>query len=486
MAQAGKVHVCIYDLKGAVIQSAELYVQEGRNSIILPQQNTGMYLVSIKGNGIYRYEGGKFKKIFSDTCGLWIPSGNTAVGIFDGNLLGKESIACSYISSGVNYFNVAYEKMLSEDHMVFDIPNEEMRIHSIIGSLYHELWQSTSAPDTIKNMINEYFYYPYVVAVSSEESIKTYECIEEMTTMTEPRIYAVLAAPPFFEGYEYEDSPSTSWGKTSSQATGGGFASSNIASLILGFEQDITIFGHKIGGVDFETHIGYDYTFSDEEEITTEYGIEYTTFTQDAVVLQFTPFTTYTYKCTRSDNPDELDGLFTISLPDKPRNMVLSMDDYVLLRADNPNIPDLRKVFTHTMGNPFTYPSSPDDFKPNYGKGGVLWANGDSSKMVDAGSGGKIALSITITEETTSTSEHSFELDVELVGNLAGIKAGFGYGNGETWSTSHTEGVGHSVTGEVLGPKQLGEVPNFRWNICKYNYKLNNQEFPVVNYMVTR
>ena len=99
-----------------------------------------------------------------------------------------------------------------------------------------------------------------------------------------------------------------------------------------------------------------------------------------------------------------------------------------------------------------------------------------------------VTLTITETTETSSIKENSFSLEAQLVVNFLGAKAGFGYGHGENWSTTHTDGVGSVVSAEVLGPTKIGDqnIPNFYWNFCKYNYRLNGQEFPVVNFIVKR
>jgi hypothetical protein len=333
--------------------------------------------------------------------------------------------------------------------------------------------------------------YPTLTAIRGTESERIYQFAERQYAMSEPRIYALLAAPPYFANYDYPyGPPCTSWGKSTSTASGEGRNSSNSASLIFGYEQDITIpmFGAKLGSIDFETKLTYDYTFGHDSTNTTEFGIEYSTFTDDAVAMQLTPYTIYNYKCISSANAEEIGSILSISVPGRPANTIITLQDYMLLRADNQSIPDLTKVFHHTPGDPFSYPDDPKKVGSNYGLGGILWGNNNANDMVATGSGGRITLTITETTETSDIKENSFNLEAQLVVNFLGAKAGFGYGHGETWSTTHTDGVGSVVSAEVLGPTKIGDqnIPNFYWNFCKYNYRLNGQEFPVVNFIVKR
>jgi hypothetical protein len=71
-----------------------------------------------------------------------------------------------------------------------------------------------------------------------------------------------------------------------------------------------------------------------------------------------------------------------------------------------------------------------------------------------------------------------------VVTTVPGIKIGAGYGHGESWANQHIEGEGHSVAGTVPAPANIGEIPNFSWTLAWYKYRIGNQEFPVVNYVV--
>ncbi|MBP5613318.1 MAG: T9SS type A sorting domain-containing protein, partial [Bacteroidales bacterium] len=448
-------------------------------------------------NRVWRWNGSTFTSVYDfGVESQWVPSGNMAVGNFDRNSEGRDQVAFNTLLMDLQFGTGKTQqksftlttRLLAEKSGGF-----ANQTHSTANA------GSLTFPFTIFPLIGGYttsyngmtLEYPTLAAIRGTESERIYQFESRQYAMSEPRIYALLAAPPYFADYDYPyGPPCTSWGKSTSSASGEGRSSSNSASLIFGYEQDITIpmFGAKLGSIDFETKLTYDYTFGSDSTSTTEYGIEYSTFTDDAVAMQLTPFTIYNYKCVSSANEDEIGSILSISVPGRPANTIITLQDYMLLRADNQSIPDLTKVFHHTPGDPFSYPDDPKKVGSNYGLGGILWGNNNANDMVATGSGGRITLTITETTETSTIKENSFNLEAQLVVNFLGAKAGFGYGHGENWSTTHTDGVGSVVSAEVLGPTKIGDqnIPNFYWNFCKYNYRLNGQEFPVVNFIVKR
>ena len=456
-------------------------------------------------NYIWRWDGSKFNSIYYfGTDVHWVPSGNLAVGNFNRNAEGRDQVVFNTLytelitdvsansTNNITKNFTATTRMLSEKSGGF---GNEVHSTATAGSVTYNAPEKLSFPPVFYICPNAFtnfaLEYPTLTAIRGTESERIYQFAERQYAMSEPRIYALLAAPPYFADYAYPyGPPCTSWGKSTSTASGEGRNSSNSASLIFGYEQDITIpmFGAKLGSIDFETKLTYDYTFGDDSTHTTEFGIEYSTFTDDAVAMQLTPYTIYNYKCISSANEEEIGSILSISVPGRPANTIITLQDYMLLRADNQSIPDLTKVFHHTPGDPFSYPDDPKKVGSNYGLGGILWGNNNANDMVATGSGGRITLTITETTETSDIKENSFNLEAQLVVNFLGANAGFGYGHGETWSTTHTDGVGSVVSAEVLGPTKIGDqnIPNFYWNFCKYNYRLNGQEFPVVNFIVKR
>lgn len=316
------------------------------------------------------------------------------------------------------------------------------------------------------------------------------------TAMSEPRIYAMLASPPYYkytpngEPYEYEYDMGTAWGKSEVSSTSSSSSSSHAASVITGYEQEFTVpfLGTKIGGIELTVALESEWTNSSERTYTTTTMSSFQTKNTDNVVMQASFYHTYEYEVLAGPDPDQIGSSVFFSVPSKTMTMMITLDDYNLIAADSKNIPDLRKVFTHTVGYPFTYPSNKQeliDKAPN--PSSVLWgAPFNGAEFVNTGSGGFLNRSITLDESTAETSEFSFSVDVDLVSTFNGVKAGAGYGYDNTNSTTHTEGTGHSVSGQVAGLRRLGDsgLRDFFWNICWYKCTLGGQTFPVLEYVV--
>ena len=316
------------------------------------------------------------------------------------------------------------------------------------------------------------------------------------TSMSEPRIYAMLASPPYYkytpngEPYEYEYDMGTAWGKSEVSSTSSSSSSSHAASVIAGYEHEFTvpILGTKIGGIELSVALESEWTNSTERTYTTTTMSTFQASNTDNVVMQTSFYHTYEYEVLAGPDPDQIGSSVFFSVPSETMTMMITLDDYNLIAADSKNIPDLRKVFTHTVGYPFTYPSNKQeliDKAPN--PSSVLWgAPFNGAEFVNTGSGGFLNRSITLDESTAETSEFSFSVDVDLVATLYGVKAGAGYGYNNSNSTTHTEGTGHSVSGQVAGLRRLGEsgLRDFFWNICWYKCTLGGQTFPVVDYVV--
>jgi uncharacterized protein (TIGR02145 family) len=316
------------------------------------------------------------------------------------------------------------------------------------------------------------------------------------TAMSEPRIYAMLASPPYYkytpngEPYEYEYDMGTAWGKSEVSSTSSSSSSSHAASVIAGYEQEFTVplWGTKIGGIELSVALESEWTNSSERTYTTTTMSSFQTKNTDNVVMQASFYHTYEYEVLAGPDPDQIGSSVFFSVPLQTMTMMITLDDYNLIAADSKNIPDLRKVFTHTVGYPFTYPSNKQeliDKAPS--PSSVLWgAPFNGAEFVNTGSGGFLNRSITLDESTAETSEFSFSVDVDLVSTLYGVKAGAGYGYDNTNSTTHTEGTGHSVSGQVAGLRRLGEsgLRDFFWNICWYKCTLGGQTFPVLEYVV--
>ena len=327
-------------------------------------------------------------------------------------------------------------------------------------------------------------------AVSGRTVGKRLRFKSRQTAFSEPRIYAMLAAPPTYAYGDGEQDPGydfvTSWGYSRSTSTETTRSSSISSSAIMGFEMEINapLTGQKIGGTDFTSKIQQECTSSTSTGKTVTYSQQYEARDDDRVVMQVTPYTVYTYEIVQADNPDELGGDFIIAMPGQARTIGLAVGDYQYLVADAPGTPDISKVFAHSIGNPYSYPASGRDI-PSVGQ--VMWGNGREDDWVTTGSGGSVIREIALDETTSQTAGFSFGMETELVVTAGCVKAGVGFGYNNTNETTHTEGKGFAVSACVPGLASGDRNPSrtfFDWNLCWYRYTLDGQTFPVVNYIV--
>lgn len=327
-------------------------------------------------------------------------------------------------------------------------------------------------------------------AVNDRTMSKQLKFKSKTAAYSEPRIYAMLAAPPTYSYAEGEQKPDydfvTSWGYSRSSTTTTTQSSSISSSAILGFELEINapITGQKIAGMDFTTKIQQECSSSTSSGKTITYSQQYEARDDDRVVMQVTPYTIYTYEIVKADNPDELGGNFIIAMPGQAKTIGLAAKEYQYLMADAPGTPDISQVFNHRIGDPYSYPASGKDIKS---VGNVMWGNGREDDWVTTGSGGSVIREIALDESTSKTAGFTFGVESELVVTTGCVKAGAGFGYNNTNETTHTEGSGFAVSACVPGLASGDRNSNrtfFDWNLCWYKHTIDGQTFPVVNYIV--
>lgn len=330
---------------------------------------------------------------------------------------------------------------------------------------------------------------------------RRYKFVSCQATMSEPRIKFALAAAPYWgkvppgydnagDDYDYgEIAPSTEWVTSSSSTEVTENSNGTSAKVIFGYEQEnkVSVFGVEIGkyGFEFETNISYDWEKSVSEGTTYAFESGCSAGRDNKVGLTMTPVWLYTYECIESNDPDNIGMTVVCGAPSYPRDLELSQTDYMLLRGDRDDIPDISSIFTHTPGDPLTYLNNPDKVETTTN---IIWSNNNKDQYSTTGSDGTKSFSIEVSRENSTTTTNTFSLDMSLVGFVGAfnhtIKAGFGMGYNHSWSSTYTTGYGTTVTGTVPLPKRLGDVPMFDWNMCRYSVKVGGQEFPVVNYIV--
>lgn len=330
---------------------------------------------------------------------------------------------------------------------------------------------------------------PTLVAARSRELARTYKLESYDRAFSEPRIYALLAAAPYFEGYN--EPGETTWGTINNTENGVMTSDEFSSSVILGFEHEITapVVGIKLADIEVTAKITAETSVSHGYSVSREFGETHIAEEDDRVILQLSPYEQFAYRCLNSPNIDEIGGLLTVSMPMQRIFTGITLDDYNRLVADQPGVPQLTKLFTHTPGDPFTYPNDESYFKTNVKNGKLLWAHGynDQETLAEIGSGGKTIRTISLSTAETDVASNTYGFETEIVTTVADVKLGTGFGYNHTNENSHTVAKTHEVSATVSGRKSLSDNDkNFAWNLCWFDYELNKQKFPVLHYIVKK
>ena len=307
---------------------------------------------------------------------------------------------------------------------------------------------------------------------------------------TDPKVFAVVAAPPFFKDLEHTPDASTSFNNETriefSQSNSEGVASSSTITVgaYLSFEQDIAIFGVKLGQVEAEA--SYKYNMSSEHSTTRETTHTqsfYTTGEDDMVVLYTVPTSVFRYK---TYNPKSTGNGYSTSttdivVPYEPMLVSVTLDEYQTIYQkykDKGILPDLSNLFYET-GRPDTYPSETPIKKID---GSFL----SSATQLPSGTLCN-SMSISVTEEnseTTSTSHAmEFKAGAGAGGVTVGVLGGFDLGSGYTTTSTKGKTYAAALCGIPLTLKDEYSY-GFNWKLAQYyiDNGPKSYSFPFVTY----
>ena len=361
-----------------------------------------------------------------------------------------------------------------------------------------QLWDGNKNLELTKTMLtnisdgNERNSHPVLCKFADRTQSKHFRFISHELTFSEPRIYAAIAAAPYYEGLEGSGDATSSWGKTSSVGQSTATSDSWGGSIIAGYEYDYSIPFIAKGGIEFTTTVSASAGITTEQEVTTSYGSSYDAKQDHIVVMQATPFDTYRYEIIASDNPDEIGMEFIVSMPRTRRFMPLKLEDYVRLMGSQKGVSKPQRYLTATPGVPFSYPPFYDTNSPLYFvdddhpflQGQAI---DDSNTFEGAGTGGTTTRFISLQKNKSRTTSVEIGVEMELVATVNGVKAGVGFNYNHTNENTHTIGKEFAVSGTVPGLPSLNdpEHPQFNWNIVWFYVKDEGGVYPVVNYAVT-
>ncbi len=304
-----------------------------------------------------------------------------------------------------------------------------------------------------------------------------------------PKVLAVLASSPYFEDLMNRDDLSgayiqseTSYAKTEGSSDGAVASTSIWAGAYASLEQDITIFGIKIGSIEASSTIKAKFTYEFEMNSTLEQTVAYSTSVgADAVVLYSIPTVVYEYTAYTPDGKGGYNAqAMTITSPHTAAIQVMDLETYEEIAKDYDDLPKIAgNIMTHTLGDPSTYPTSTKGYED-----AIVW-NGNYAAVgyTDAPNGQNITQTIDMSTEYSHAFVFSSEAEYTAgigagcvtVGVVAGGEAGAGYVMTSTSGSSYTA----SMQNMPIEAKEFGY--GFSWKLFAYD----GGGFPVVSYLVT-
>ncbi|HKO50182.1 MAG TPA: hypothetical protein VJV79_20770 [Polyangiaceae bacterium] len=269
---------------------------------------------------------------------------------------------------------------------------------------------------------------------------------------SEPRVLAVLAAAPYFEG-ENESNSSTSI----SFGDGQGVETESTIGL-----RSSTSIGYTapnlFGTTEFETKLtfGFSTDWISSQSVTLEQTQTWTAGNEDAVVFQVIPFDVYYYNVVSSPMAEDVGTAVTINVPRKLNTYKVPVALYNKSIVNGPTVGS--GLLRHTVGDPSSYPdSNPCQSASDtqmFGSTSYLidpnewcYASADTLHVgVGTGSVGfSIARSEGSSEGTNTDLSVDFEVTVGAGGVSFGQSVGFHYGYTYTVDSSRS----YSFSGQV-------------------------------------
>lgn len=361
--------------------------------------------------------------------------------------------------------------------------------------LYSTIFKNYCNKQTIRtlntNTKEEGLVLPVICKFADRDMTKYFEFVGHEQSLSEPIIYAVVAAAPYYAGAGY-DGANTTWGKTESTSSSELKSDTWGGSVIVGYEYEFSMpfFSSVNAGVEFTAKVGASYSAATGEETVVSYGNSFYSGAEHQVLMKARLYNTYIYRILSSGNPDDLGMTFQVSMPGTSSYINLSLSDYVKLMGNSWDVARPQDVLTSTPGDPWSYPSSyngfpyaiknNDDFPFLRGR-----INGsEESQNAGTGLGAGSTRSISLENYVSETKTVEFNVETELVGKVNGVKAGVGVSYGNSKETTRTIGSELSVEGTVPTVPSL-EYPQFYWNLVWYYVRECGNIYPVVNYIVS-
>ena len=310
---------------------------------------------------------------------------------------------------------------------------------------------------------------------------------------TDPKVLAVLASPPYFKDLLDRDDLSGNYAESTtsySSTTGSESGSTGGTTITVGsyvsFEQEISVFGVKIGQTEAEAVVTHGFTWETEKTSSLEQTVSYSaTSGEDKVALYSIPMEIYQYESYVPDEKGNYEKVITeVNLPHEACVKLLDLSEYETIAEDYSILPTIAEsVLRHEIGDPSSYPSSTAGYDVIAQYNGTPASVGFTSK----GGGDTITQEIAMSKSNSNSYSYVGNVEAKAGAGAGGVTVGVIAGFEGTGGTVHITTEGSSFSGELQAmpaeAKPYGY--NMNWKIFCYKYKGADMEFPVVSYLVT-
>ena len=310
---------------------------------------------------------------------------------------------------------------------------------------------------------------------------------------TDPKVLAVLASPPYFKDLLNRDDLSGNYAESTtsySSTTGSENGSTSSSTISIGayvaFEQDISVFGIKIGSVESEATLTSNFTWETEHTSSLEQTVSYSASSgENKVALYSIPMEIYRYTAYVPDESGNYEEVISeVNIPHEACVKLMNLSEYESIAEDYSILPTIAdSVLRHEIGDPSTYPSSNAGYDVIAEYTGTPASVGFTSK----GGGDTIQQEIAMSESKGTSFSASASVEAKAGAGAGGVTVGVIAGSEGGCGSVSVSTSGSTFSGELQEMPEEARPYGYRmnWKIFCYRYKNSDMEFPVVSYIVS-
>ena len=310
---------------------------------------------------------------------------------------------------------------------------------------------------------------------------------------TDPKVLAVLASPPYFKDLLNRDDLSGNYAESTtsySSTTGSENGSTSSSTISIGayvaFEQDISVFGIKIGSVESEATLTSNFTWETEHTSSLEQTVSYSASSgENKVALYSIPMEIYRYTAYVPDENGKYEEVISeVNIPHEACVKLMNLSEYESIAEDYSILPTIAdSVLRHEIGDPSTYPSSNAGYDVIAEYKGTPASVGFTSK----GGGDTIQQEIAMSQSEGTSFSASASVEAKAGAGAGGVTVGVIAGSEGGCGSVSVSTSGSTFSGELQEMPEEARPYGYRmnWKIFCYRYKNSDMEFPVVSYIVS-